>query len=302
MESQAVQSLSSYRRCLERIEAAWPAFRLTHADRLRHGNEAEKVAESILEDLFTQVLDWEKGDLLYQVGHADIVLSRNLLKFLVVEVKRPGSLTPGRRTLELAVAQARRYADEQKIKSVAASDGRYLYAADLTAGGLSDRVLLDLTAPSAPAGLWRLSVQGIYRPCDAPAIAAPLAPEERYDAIEAMAGAEALLHPKYKLPAYCFAYAPDASRPTTWKLPYRLADGAIDANRLPKAIQAMLSNYRGAQVSGIPESDAKAVLLRLAGAAEAEGHMPPRAVAPAPIYRQLAIVLEQLGVDAREAP
>jgi hypothetical protein len=111
-----------------------------------------------------------------------------------------------------------------------------------------------------------------------------------------MAGAEALRRPKYKLPAQCFAYAPDASRPTTWKLPYRLADGAIDANRLPKAIQAMLSNYRGAQVGGIPESDAKAVLLRLAEAAEAEGHMPPRAIDPAPIYRQLALVLEQLGM------
>jgi len=224
------------------------------------------------------------------------VLSRNLAKYLVVEVKRPGSLTPGRRALEFAVAQARRYADQQKIKSVAASDGRYLYAADLAAGGLSDRVLLDLAAPSPPEGLWRLSVHGVYRPCDAPAIAVPPAPEEPCDALAAMAGAETLLHSKYKLPAQCFAYAPDASRPATWKLPYRLADGAIDANRLPKAIQAMLSNYRGAQVGGIPECNAKAVLLRLAEAAEAEGHMPPRAAAPAPIYRQLALVLEQLGM------
>ena len=39
----------------------------------------------------------------------------------------------------------------------------------------------------------------------------------------------------------------------------------------------MLSNYRGAKV-GIPEADAKGVLLRLAQAAEAEGHMPPRAI------------------------
>ena len=112
------------------------------------------------------------------------------------------------------------------------------------------------------------------------------------------AGAEALLHPKYKLPAQCFAYAPDAGRPATWKLPYRLASGDIDAKRLPKAIEAMLSNYRGAKVE-IPEADAKGVLLRLAQAAEAEGHMPPPAIAPAPVYRQLALVLEQLGVGGR---
>jgi hypothetical protein len=38
----------------------------------------------------------------------------------------------------------------------------------------------------------------------------------------------------------------------------------------------MLGNRRGAEV-GIPEADAKAILLRRAQAAEAEGHMPPRA-------------------------
>jgi len=114
------------------------------------------------------------------------------------------------------------------------------------------------------------------------------------------AGAEAILHPKYKLPAQCFAYVPDAGRPATWKLPYRLASGETDAKRLPKAIEAMLSNYRGAKVE-IPGADAKAILLRLAQAAEDEGHMPPRAIAPALIYRQLALVLEQLGIGGATA-
>jgi hypothetical protein len=300
MEAKAVQSLASYRRCIERIEAAWPAFRATHADRLRHGAESEKVAEAIVEDLFTEVLDWDNGDLLYQVGYADIVISRNLAKYLVIEVKRPGALWPGRKALDAAVVQARRYADEQKIRVVAATDGRFFYAADIAAGGLTDRVLVDLAALSPPQGLWWLSVHGVYRPCDAPAIDAPIASEERPAAAGDAAGAEALLHPKYKLPAQCFAYAPDAGRPGTWKLPYRLLSGEIDAKRLPKAIEAMLSNYRGAKV-GIPEADAKGVLLRLAQAAEAEGHMPPRAIAPAPIYRQLALVLAQLGVGGATA-
>ncbi|MGD0763884.1 MAG: hypothetical protein ABR929_11995 [Roseiarcus sp.] len=114
------------------------------------------------------------------------------------------------------------------------------------------------------------------------------------------AGVEAVLHPKYKLPAQCFAYVPGTGRPAIWKLPYRLASGVIDAKRLPKAVQAMFSNYRGAKV-GIAEADAKAILLRLAQAAEAEGHMPPRAVAPAPVYRQLALALEQLRIGGATA-
>ena len=63
-------------------------------DRLRHGGETEKVAETILEDLLTGVLDWSKGDLTYQIGFADIVLSHNIQKYLVVEVKRPGCTGP----------------------------------------------------------------------------------------------------------------------------------------------------------------------------------------------------------------
>lgn len=53
-----------------------------------------------------------------------------------------------------------------------------------------------------------------------------------------------LLHHKYLLPASCFAYIGTANLPATWKLPYLQADGTPDLKRLPKAIQAILSNYR----------------------------------------------------------
>ena len=46
------------------------------------------------------MLDWSKGDIAYQVGYADIVLSKNLAKYLVVEVKRPGTLWPRRQALQ----------------------------------------------------------------------------------------------------------------------------------------------------------------------------------------------------------
>ncbi len=63
-------------------------------------------------------------------------------------------------------------------------------------------------------------------------------------------------------------------------------------------MQAILSNYRGAKVSGIPEGAIPTVLARLARAVRQAGHMPPEACSPAPIYRQLAEALEQLGVAA----
>ena len=138
METSDSPPLASHRRCIDRIAQTWHKFLETRSDRLRHGGETEKVAEAIIEDLFTGVLDWSKGDLLYQVGYADIVISNHLAIYLVIEVKRPGSLIPGRRALENALAQARRYAGEQKIPAVAATDGRYLYAADI-GGRRSDR-------------------------------------------------------------------------------------------------------------------------------------------------------------------
>ena len=59
--------LASYQRCAQRLQANWPAFVSKRQSRLqqqeRHGVASEKVAENILEDLFTEVLDWDLADL-----------------------------------------------------------------------------------------------------------------------------------------------------------------------------------------------------------------------------------------------
>jgi len=298
-ESQTYQSLAAYRRCVERMTAEWPRFLLNRADCLRHGNEREKVAEIVLRNLFTNVLDWSDGDLLYQEGRegrADIVLSRNLAKYLVIEVKRPGTLHPSRRAFEPVLDQARRYAAQQKVPLIAASDGCHLYAANAAPSGLQDRVLVDLSKNEPQLSLWWLSMQGIYRPC-AETVTWPSLPEAQAAAGEIGTGRE-LLHPKYALPASCFAYVADANNPSTWKLPYLLADGRPDEKRLPKAIQALLSNYRGAKVTGIPERDLRDVLFRLKQAAEVAGRMPPHAIDVAPVYQQLAIVIDQLNAQS----
>jgi hypothetical protein len=104
-----------------------------------------------------------------------------------------------------------------------------------------------------------------------------------------------LLHPKYHLPAGCFAHIGDAADPRTWHLPYLLADGAPDMARLPKAIQAILSNYRGAHVSTVPEEAIPEVLVTLARAARKLGKLPVAGPGAARSYLQLQQALEQLG-------
>jgi hypothetical protein len=299
----SIANLASHRHCVERLQTAWPAFLAKRAQRLeqqrRLGEACEKVAENILEDLFTSVLDWPLSDLNNQLKYADIVLTSLGIKHLLVEVKRPGSLAWNRRAVNSALDQAKRYADEQKVKTVAISDGEMLYAANIADGGLRDRIFVSLGTTEPPCDLWWLSVQGIWREVDladrAQIHLLPEGPVLHAAFAETIGNPQILLHPKYHLPAYCFAYAGDHSKPHSWKLPYLLADGTVDAKRLPKAVQAILSNYRGAKVSGIPEQAIKAVLARLAKAARQIGHMPPEACNPAPIYRQLAEALEQLG-------
>ena len=296
-----VTSLASYTRCCERMAATWSEFRARRAQRLaqqvRHGVAAEKVAENIIEDLFTAVLDWQLSDLNNQLDYADLVLTSQGVKHLLVELKRPGALAWNRRAVEVALAQACRYAAEQKVKHVAISDGYLLYAAELAHGGTSDRVFVNLDSPEPDEQLFWLSVHGIYRPRPASESAAlRLLCEPEADVCDTVeVDPDALVHPKYQVPAACFAYVGSAARPSTWKLPYRLADGSIDLRRLPKAVQAILSNYRGTKVSGIPEADIPEVLVRLACAAASLGKMPGQAGETAPVYHQLAEALDQEG-------
>jgi hypothetical protein len=293
-------SLASYRRCCERLTAAWPEFHAKRDDRLaqqrRFGSASEKVAENILEDLFTSVLDWSLTEVNNQVDYADLVLTRLGIKHLIVEVKRPGALAWNAHAVDVALAQARRYADEQRVRSVAVSDGVMLYACDHLPGGERDRVFVRLDQVDAPLDLWWLSVDGIYRPrvdtSGADLTLLPAATEE-----VPTAGPEdvlALLHPKYRLPAWCFAFVGNGADTKTWHLPYLLSDGQPDLARLPKAIQAILSNYRGAHVSSVPEVAIPDVLVTLAKAAHSVGKLPSVGPTQVSAYRQLQEALEQL--------
>ncbi len=295
----AVRHLASYQKCVARICAAWPAFAERRAERLQQGGlfgpAVEKIAENILEDLFTTVLDWPVANVKPQVERADIVLTRLGLKWLVLEVKRPGSLLGHRTAIEAALAQARRYAADQRVKAVAVSDATMLYAADVIGGGLRPRAWLSLDMEQSPEDLWWLSVHGIYRP--RPDLVVELGALPDRNSIRNFGEgipAAGELHPKYQLAMQCFAYVGAANDTHTWKLPYLLADGITpDAKRLPKAIQCILSNYRGAQVD-IPEADVSDVMVRLGIAAKMLEKMPCQNRSVASAYRGAHLSLQQL--------
>jgi hypothetical protein len=276
--------LARQQRCAEQIRARWPAFLQARQAHLRSHSvgqaPAEKVAENILCDLFTQVLDWTTDQVRLQENLIDLTLTRLGVKYLIVEAKRPGSLDgPG--SVGRAVKQAHGYAEKHKVNKIAVSDGCVLEAYDLADAQLVLRVRAHLSDPEPPECLWWLSTRGIYRTPETTSAAPPGLPCD-----------ETLLHPKYHLPARCFAYVGDQQRPPTWKLPYLEADGTVDSRRLPKAIQSVLQDYRGEQVR-LPEQAVPGVLARLASAAARQGRMPEQDPTPAPIYLALRDSLRQ---------
>lgn len=296
------EQLASFGRCWDRMQGGWGEFcerrSLRLRERERYGHAAERATEQILDDLFTVVLDWSLGDLNHQVGYADLLITRLGIKHLIVEAKAPGTLAWSRPSVERALAQAMRYAAEQKVKSVAVCDGYMLYAADVVDGSLRDRTFIALDRNACERDLWWLSVDGIYRVPDGAGVAHLQIhgePEAAATVLTAEEEATELLHPKYGLPASCFAYVGDPNDPHRWALPFRLREGEIDTRRLPKAIQSILTNYRGAHVTRIPEAAIPDVLVRLAEAAAQTGKMPWQAAAAGSIYRQLEEALDQLS-------
>lgn len=273
---------------IARIRDRWPAFAVARTTHLAaHASErtpSEKVAENILLDLFTTVLDWTIDQVRLQENRVDMLLARMGVKHLVIEAKRPGSMDgPG--SVAAALRQARGYAEEHKVGKVAVSDGCVFEAYDLVPAGLRPRVRIHLSDTEPPDALWWLSTRGIYRH---PEVAAAVVPEPCDDA---------LLHPKYSLPARCFAYVGHVDKPATWKLPYLRSDGGVDERRLPKAIQAVLHHYRGTDMK-LPEEHVPDILVRLAEAASRTGRMPHQDPTPAEVYRALHDALVQIGRSA----
>ncbi len=310
----AISAPATYARLSERVAAHWGEFQVLRGQRLRQGERfgkvPEKAAEEIVVDLLTLALDWTVADVNSQVDGADLVVTRLGLKRLIVETKRPGSLSYGSPAFENAREQAHGYAQEQAVATIAVSDGRLFYAEDRawSADGRSveprPRAYFDIDGAPDVASMWWLSQNGIYR--DRPPgewhLCRPSEPVVgAYGlgaVVDASGGADGVvLHPKYKLPAQCFGFVGNPADPATWHLPYLRIDGSIDTARLPKAVQALLTNYRGVLTSSVPEEAVGGVLRKLAQAAHQARRMPGQCPRPAPTYVQLEGALRQRQIS-----
>lgn len=296
----SVYTLSGFTKFNSDLELRWGLFQQQRSARLiqeaRYGSAPEKVAEDILKDLFTIVLDWPLGNINNQVKYADMVLTHQGIKKLIVEVKRPNSISWDKISLVRAMQQAYRYAQEQRVATIAVSDGNIFQAVDIKNGGLANRLRIELSSSTASPELYWVSVDGIYRPVEH--LSAPelitnqgttvILKADNYDE------SEEILHSKYKVPARCFGYVGNPLKQSTWKLPCRLNNGRPDEGRLPGAIRAVLTNYRGAHNKSIPEDAIPDVLVRLGRAAWEAGKMPGQITNPPESYKILHDALYQL--------
>jgi hypothetical protein len=65
--------------------------------------------------------------------------------------------------------------------------------------------------------------------------------------------------------------------------------------RLPAAIEAVTTGYRGKTVAGIPDDQVPDVLVKLEKAAVKAGKMPFQNHKAAAVYRELEVRLQKLG-------
>jgi hypothetical protein len=152
-------------RFVEEMRGRWPGFlarRHEHLQAYASGRTpSRRTTENILRDLLTTVLDWSAHQVRLQ-DSGSLLLSRLGAKYLVVEIKEPGSLDgPGK--VSRALWPAVRQAESLKARRVAVTDGDLFDAHDLDATGMSPRVRLHLSDPAPPDDLWWLSTRGIPR-------------------------------------------------------------------------------------------------------------------------------------------
>lgn len=76
----SVDDLARQRRCIEQIRERWPEFSDRRSVHLRSHAvgqvPCERIAENILFDLFTVVLDWIPEQVRWQEGRVDLLLTR----------------------------------------------------------------------------------------------------------------------------------------------------------------------------------------------------------------------------------
>jgi hypothetical protein len=293
-----MENQTKYIKFIDNLHSNWPLFVAKRKDLLiqkeRFGSVPEKISENILHALFTEVLDWDIKDVNYQVGYADMEITKLGIKRIVIEAKRPGGISWTESHIAKHIEQALRYAFTQKVNTIAISDGNKLYVLNVDGGSITPRIFIHLDAEEPHEDLYYISVNGVDKNKNINIDFKDNKKENLIKDLEQEINDE-LLNPQYKLPSWCFAYVGDPNKSTTWKLPYLLLDGSVNIKRLPSAVCCVVTNHRGVQVKGIPEKDIPNVILKLAKAAKSVGKLDPENPKMANCYRQLYNAIVQFG-------
>lgn len=240
----------------ERIAEEWEGvceYANATLDSRRHGQTLQEAdVEQLFERLAGDLLGYGPDRIGRQQDYADRTLHGQGMKLAVVEIKPYRAFeTDGE--LEDALVQAARYADRHRTPNLVAFDGRELVLAlrrrDRDDVAVALRLELDYAAADPPADLFYVTHFGLFR-----------YPKEEVRTVAYDAADDAELHRSHhgeRLHYRCYAHVGDLTRKTTWKLPYRDADGSVDADRVGHAVNYLLSpgGYRGNTADESPEID-----------------------------------------------
>ncbi len=220
----------------------------------------------------------------------------------VLAISSPGGI-PVRQTGRChAMQAAAQRARVLGIGHAGVCDGGLLYLEDDDGGPRRARLRVWLGQTSAPGELWWATPMGLTQPVtpmQAALVFTPAGPAVGSAVADGSGGvglkAGAQLHPRLQLPAACFAFVGDPMRPTTWKLPYRRADGRADLRRLIAAAHHAAASLATPIRGGVPYGELPVVIHRLADAARELGQLSPGNRHPSGVFQRLAAAEQRCG-------
>lgn len=200
---------------------------------------SEKDVEAVFDKLLTGPLGYTPDQISRQPDYADYVLMSRDFKVAVAEAKGWEYFRKKDNLLK-ALGQAANYADRHRVANLIAFDGESVVLAIRAESEIS--VLLDLkvNSPDPADDLFYLTLYGLSK-----------LPTEKlfsFEHFKANASGDFKTHHGVSLPRSAFAYIGDIHNKSTWKMPYRNADGTVDTARIDKAVK-LFAVSRGLQGS-----------------------------------------------------
>lgn len=268
------------------------------------------MAAAITHALLTAVLGWRSDEVIRQSEPAApgpeptdciaafLIGASTGRGRCVVAIACPGAIPVRQKGRCLAMRAAAQRARVLGAGHAGVCDGGLLYVEDDDGAERRARLRVWLGQTSAPGELWWATPMGLSQRVTPLQTALPFPPGPAAGLAEGIAGADggggaptaagARLHPRLQLPAGCFAFVGDPMRPTTWKLPYRRADGRADLRRLIAAAHHAAASLATPFKGGMPFGELPVVIHRLADAARELGQLPPGNGHPSGVFQRLA--------------